>query len=184
MADTAKLSKGLSLLDVYAIATGATLSAGLFILPGLAATTAGSAIVLCYMLAALPLVPAMLCSMELATAMPRAGDAYYFIDRSLGPLFGTVGGLGTWLALALKTSFALVGLGIYAGVKLVSAEAIVELRDGEALVFGCVEQFRIPGREVSPLSRAGCNEVSDVQGLSIGRASPRITGSLAALAGR
>ena len=43
---------------------------------------------------------------ELATAMPRAGGVYYFIDRSLGPLVGTIGGLGTWLALLLKIAFA------------------------------------------------------------------------------
>ena len=90
-----KLAKELRLLDVYALATGATLSAGLFLLPGPAALQAGPAIPLCYLLAAVPLVPAMLCTVELATAMPKAGGADYFLDRSLGPLFGTIGGLGT-----------------------------------------------------------------------------------------
>jgi amino acid transporter/mannitol/fructose-specific phosphotransferase system IIA component (Ntr-type) len=45
--------------------------------------------------------------------MPRAGGAYYFLDRSLGPMVGTVGGLGTWLLLILKSSFALIGMGAY-----------------------------------------------------------------------
>ena len=53
------LRKELRLLDIYALATGATLSAGLFLLPGLAATDAGPAIVLAYVLAALPLLPAL-----------------------------------------------------------------------------------------------------------------------------
>lgn len=110
---TTKLKKELGLFDVFALATGATLSAGLFLLPGPAFAQAGPAIVLCYLLAAVPLIPAMLCIVELSTAMPRAGGAYYFLERSLGPLFGTVGGLGTWLALVLKTSFALIGLGAY-----------------------------------------------------------------------
>ena len=104
------LKKQLGLGSVYSIATGATLSAGLFLLPGLAAQQAGPAVVLCYLLAAVPLIPAMLCIVELSTAMPRAGGSYYFLERSLGPLLGTVGGFGTWLAIALKTSFALVGL--------------------------------------------------------------------------
>ncbi|MCA8979132.1 MAG: amino acid permease [Planctomycetes bacterium] len=108
-----KLKKELRLFDVYALATGATLSGGLFLLPGPAFAAAGPAMVLCYLLAALALVPAMLCIVELSTAMPRAGGAYYFLERSLGPLVGTVGGLGTWLALVLKTAFALVGLGAY-----------------------------------------------------------------------
>ncbi|HIG10304.1 MAG: amino acid permease [bacterium] len=108
-----KLKKELGLFDVYALATGATLSAGLFLLPGPAFAMAGPGMVLAYLVAAIPLIPAMLCIAELSTAMPRAGGAYYFLERSLGPLVGTVGGLGTYLALVLKTSFALVGLGAY-----------------------------------------------------------------------
>ena len=113
MSDSTKLSKKLGLFDVFAISTGATLSGGLFLLPGPAAAQAGSAIVICYLLVAIPLLPAMLCIAELSTAMPRAGGSYFFIDRSLGPLAGTVGGIGTWLAMVLKTAFALVGLGAY-----------------------------------------------------------------------
>jgi amino acid transporter/mannitol/fructose-specific phosphotransferase system IIA component (Ntr-type) len=111
--ETVGLKKEVGLLGVYAIATGATLSAGFFLLPGLAAQAAGSAVVLAYMVAAIPLVPAMFSIIELATAMPRAGGVYYFLDRSLGPLVGTVGGIGTWLALVLKVAFALVGMGAY-----------------------------------------------------------------------
>ena len=108
-----KLKKELRLLDVYAIATGTTLSAGFFLLPGIAAEQAGTAMIFSYIIAAIPLVPAMFSVAELATAMPRAGGVYYFLDRSLGPLFGTVGGIGTWLALILKVAFALIGMGAY-----------------------------------------------------------------------
>jgi len=108
-----RLKKELKLKDVYAIATGATLSAGFFLLPGIAAKEAGPALVLAYLLAALPMIPAMYSVIELATAMPRAGGVYYFLDRSLGPYFGTIGGIGTWLALILKVSFALIGMGAY-----------------------------------------------------------------------
>ena len=108
-----RLKKELRLRDVYAIATGATLSAGFFLLPGIAAIEAGPALVLAYMLAALPLIPAMFSVIELATAMPRAGGVYYFLDRSLGPFLGCIGGIGTWLALILKVTFALVGMGAY-----------------------------------------------------------------------
>ena len=137
-----RLKKELTLLHVCAIATGTTLSAGLFLLPGLAAQQAGSAIVLCYLLAAVPLVPAMLSVAELATAMPRAGGAYYFLDRSLGPLAGTIGGLGTWLALMLKTAFALVGIGAYLVLFLPEDADWPWLWKGIAalcaLLFGCV----------------------------------------------
>ena len=110
------LKKELGLLDVYTIATGTTLSAGFFLLPGLAAQGAGPAVVLSYMIAAIPLIPATFSIVELSTAMPRAGGVYYFLDRTMGPLAGTIGGIGTWLALILKVSFALVGMGAYIGL--------------------------------------------------------------------
>lgn len=133
---TSKLKKELGLFDVFALATGATLSAGLFLLPGPAFAQAGPALILCYMLAAVPLIPAMLCIVELSTAMPRAGGAYYFLERSLGPLVGTVGGLGTWLALVLKTSFALIGLGAYIALYVEPEPWVIKaLAVGFALVF-------------------------------------------------
>ncbi len=108
-----RLKKELSLLGVVTIAAGTTLSAGFFLLPGIAAAEAGPAMVLAYVLAAVPLVPATFSVIELATAMPRAGGVYFFLDRALGPYFGTIGGIGTWLALVLKVAFALVGIGVY-----------------------------------------------------------------------
>lgn len=108
-----RLNKEINLLGVFAIATGTTLSAGFFLLPGLAAKQAGNAIVIAYLVAAIPLIPAMFSVIELATAMPRAGGVYYFLDRTLGPYFGTIGGIGTWLALILKVAFALIGMGAY-----------------------------------------------------------------------
>ena len=108
-----KLRRTLTLFDVYAISTGAMFSSGFFLLPGLATAQAGPATVLAYFLAGVFILPAMFSAAELSTAMPKAGGAYYFLDRSLGPLAGTVGGLGTWLALVLKSAFALVGMGAY-----------------------------------------------------------------------
>ena len=125
------LAKELGLLKVYAVATGGTVSAGLFILPGLIAKDAGPALFLCYLLAIVPLIPPLLSLLELSTAMPRAGGPYYFIDRSLGPLFGTVGGIGTWLSLVLKTCVAFVGVGIY--LKLVFPEAPDWTRNASAV---------------------------------------------------
>ena len=108
-----KLRKELGFFSVFALSTGATLSAGFFLLPAIAAQEAGAAINIAYLIAAIPLIPATFSIVELATAMPRAGGAYYFLDRSLGPMMGTIGGIGTWFALVLKTAFALVGMGAY-----------------------------------------------------------------------
>ena len=109
-----RLKKELGLFDVFAVSTGAMFSSGFFLLPGLAAAQAGPSVALAYLIAGILILPAMFSAAELATALPRAGGAYYFLDRSLGPLAGTVGGLGTYFALTLKTSFALIGIGAYA----------------------------------------------------------------------
>ena len=107
------LDKELGLFDVYAVCTGAMFSSGFFLLPGIAAAETGPSVVLAYLLSGLLVLPAALCTAELSTAMPRAGGAYFFLDRTLGPLMGTVGGIGTWVAMVLKSSFALVGMGAY-----------------------------------------------------------------------
>ena len=113
MTGDSKLQKNLTLFDVYAISTGAMFSSGFFLLPGIAFAEAGPSVVLAFFLAGLATIPAMLSKSELATAMPKAGGTYYFLDRALGPLVGTVGGLGAWFGLVLKSAFALVGLGAY-----------------------------------------------------------------------
>jgi len=137
---TAKLKKELKLLDVFAIATGTTLSAGLFLLPGLAAAEIGPAIVLAYIIAAMPLIPAMFSAVELATAMPRAGGVYYFLDRSLGPMIGAVGGIGTWVALMMKVAFALVGMGAY--TRLFFPELpMIPIAVGLAVALGALNLF-------------------------------------------
>src|SRR6056297_942463 len=111
-----RLKKELKLFDVYAISTGAMFSSGFFLLPGLAAAQTGPSVVLAYFVAGILILPAMFSVAELSTAMPRAGGAYYFIDRSLGPLVGTVGGIGSWLALVFKSAFALIGMGAYIAI--------------------------------------------------------------------
>jgi len=133
----ARLPKALGVIDVYAVALGTTLSAGLFLLPGLAVSQAGPAIVLSYLLAAVPLIPAMFSVVELATAMPRAGGTYYFLDRSFGPLVGAVGGLGTWLALVLKAAFASIGMGAYLSL-WIPGLPIVPVAAGLALALALV----------------------------------------------
>ena len=116
MASSEKLQKNLTLFDVYAISTGAMFSSGFFLLPGIATAETGPSVILAYLVAGVLIMPAMFSMSELSTAMPKAGGAYYFLDRSLGPLAGTVGGLGTWLALVFKSAFALIGMGAYLAI--------------------------------------------------------------------
>ena len=111
-----KLEKQLGLWDVYAIATGAMFSSGFFLLPGIAAAITGPSVFIAYFVSGLLVLPTMFSVAELATAMPKAGGTYYIIDRSLGPVMGTIGGYGSWLALVLKSAFALIGMGAYISI--------------------------------------------------------------------
>lgn len=111
-----KLKKELGLFDVFAISTGAMFSSGFFLLPGIASHYTGPSVFLAYMIAGILILPTMFSIAEISTALPRSGGAYFFLDRSLGPLFGTIGGLGTYFALMLKTAFAIIGIGAYAAL--------------------------------------------------------------------
>ncbi|KPJ70593.1 hypothetical protein AMJ52_09720 [candidate division TA06 bacterium DG_78] len=108
------LKKGLGLLDVFAIASGAMISSGLFILPGLAFAKAGPAMILSYLIAGILVIPAIFSKAELVTAMPKAGGDYFYITRSLGMGAGTISGFASWFSLSLKSAFALIGMGIFA----------------------------------------------------------------------
>ncbi|TVP76080.1 MAG: amino acid permease [Gemmatimonadales bacterium] len=111
--ETSELNRELGFFAVFATATGTMIGAGIFILPGIAAAGAGPGAALSFLLAGLVTSIAAMSVSELATAMPKAGGDYYFVSRATGPLVGTMVGAGAWLALVLKGSFALVGLGQY-----------------------------------------------------------------------
>lgn len=108
-----QLKKELNLLEVFCITTGAMMSSGLFLLPGLAHARAGSAIIISYLLAALLAATGMLSQAELASAMPKAGGTYFYVTRSMGSATGTVYGLITFFALTLKSSFELIGMAAF-----------------------------------------------------------------------
>ncbi len=108
------IKRQLNLLDVFCISTGAMISSGIFVLPGLAYAKSGPAMILAYMLAAILVIPSLFAKAELATAMPKSGGIYFYIDRSLGPWLGIFGGFANWFSLSFKSAFALVGMGGFA----------------------------------------------------------------------
>jgi Amino acid transporters len=107
------LERDLGLYATVTISMGAMIGSGIFVLPALGLKKAGPAVILAYILAGLVVLPAALSKAEMATAMPESGGTYLYIDRAMGPLFGTIAGIGAWFSLVFKSSFALVGLGAY-----------------------------------------------------------------------
>jgi amino acid transporter/nucleotide-binding universal stress UspA family protein len=110
------LERRLTLSAVVAISIGSMLGSGIFVLPGVAITETGPSVWLAYLLASISVIPAALSKAELATAMPASGGTYVYVERTFGPLAGTVAGLGLWLSLLLKSAFALIGIGAYLSI--------------------------------------------------------------------
>jgi len=104
------LKKGISFFGVFSIASGAMISSGIFILPGLAFSKAGPAVFISYFIAGFLGLIGILSVVELSTAMPKAGGDYYFINKTFGPMFGTISGFLGWFALSLKSAFAIFGI--------------------------------------------------------------------------
>jgi amino acid transporter/nucleotide-binding universal stress UspA family protein len=107
------LERDLGLYATLTISIGAMIGSGIFVLPGKAAKIAGPSVILAYLLAGVLVLPAALSKSEMATAMPEAGGTYLYIDRALGPLVGTIAGVGAWFSIVFKSAFAIVGLGAY-----------------------------------------------------------------------
>lgn len=114
------LKKGISFFGVFSIASGAMISSGIFILPGIAFSEAGPAVFISYFIAGLLALIGIFSVIELSTAMPKAGGDYYFINKTFGPLFGTISGFLGWFALSLKSAFAIFGISeiifLYTGI--------------------------------------------------------------------
>lgn len=107
------LERNLGLFPTMMISMGAMIGSGIFVLPAIGFEKAGPAVILAYIISAIVVLPAALSKSEMATAMPESGGTYIYIDRALGPMFGTIAGMGSWFSLTFKSAFALVGLGSY-----------------------------------------------------------------------
>ncbi len=116
---TDTLERKLGMVSVVIISLSAMLGSGLFVLPALVMLDLGggtmpvAGIWIAFLLAALAILPAAVSKGELATAMPSSGGSYVYIERTFGPMVGTVAGLGLWGASMLKSAFALIGFKAY-----------------------------------------------------------------------
>jgi APA family basic amino acid/polyamine antiporter len=126
MVSTDGLERDLSLYPTMMISMGAMIGSGIFVLPAIGFKKAGAAVILAYVISAIIVLPAALSKSEMATAMPESGGTYIYINRSLGPMFGTIAGLGSWFSLTFKSAFALVGLGSYVLLVAPISESVIK----------------------------------------------------------
>jgi amino acid transporter len=86
---------------------------GIFVTPTFAAEIMGPGIWLAYLVAASVVLPGALSKSELSSGMPSSGGSYVYLERTYGPLIGTISGLGLWASFLLKSAFSLIGFSAY-----------------------------------------------------------------------
>ncbi|MFD1598973.1 amino acid permease [Halobellus rarus] len=111
-----ELAKDLGLVSAMTIGIGTMIGAGIFVLPGVAANAAGPIVVVSFVVGGVIAMVNALSVSELGTAMPKAGGGYYYINKSLGPMFGSIAGMGDWMGLAFASAFYCIGFGQYLAV--------------------------------------------------------------------
>ncbi|QLG63315.1 amino acid permease [Halorarum salinum] len=108
-----ELAKDLGPFAALTIGVGTMIGAGIFVLPGEAITRAGSFAIGSFVLGGVIALLTAFSASELGTAMPRSGGAYFYVNRALGPLFGSIAGWANWMGLAFASAFYMVGFGQY-----------------------------------------------------------------------
>jgi amino acid transporter len=113
MSGEEELAKDLGPLAALTIGVGTMIGTGIFVLPGTAIAQAGSFTIVSFVIGGVIALLTALSASKLGTAMPKSGGAYYYVNRALGPLFGSVAGWANWMGLAFASAFYMVGFSEY-----------------------------------------------------------------------
>jgi APA family basic amino acid/polyamine antiporter len=103
------LRKVLGPFDLVLMGIGAIVGTGIFVLTGTGAVTAGPALTISFVIAALACAFAALCYAEFASTMPVAGSIYTYSYATLGELVAWMIGWDLLLEYGLATSAVSVG---------------------------------------------------------------------------
>ncbi|MFC5133968.1 MULTISPECIES: amino acid permease [Haloferacaceae] len=150
MSGDEELAKDLGPLAALTIGIGTMIGAGIFVLPGTAVARAGPLAAATFVLGGVIALFTALSASELGTAMPKSGGAYFYVNRALGPLFGSIAGWANWLGLAFASAFYMYGFGEYVnalvglgsvGVGPLTLEAAQVIGLAGALLFIAVNYF-------------------------------------------
>jgi len=139
------LERSVGLMGVIIISLSSMLGSGLFVLPSLAGAMVGHGLWLAFILAATVVLPGALSKSELASAMPTSGGSYVYVERTFGPLFGTIAGIGLWASFLLKASFALVGFAAYLAFLTYTLDIDVDLEVVTLSLLGLIVILNILG---------------------------------------
>jgi amino acid transporter/nucleotide-binding universal stress UspA family protein len=105
------LVRNLGLFDITMIGVGAMIGAGIFVLTGIAAGTAGPALIMAFALNGVITVLTAMVYAELGSAIPEAGGGYLWVKEGLPGPNGFLAGWMSWFAHAVAGSLYAVGFG-------------------------------------------------------------------------
>ena len=140
------LKKVLGPMDLILMGIGAIVGTGIFVLTGTGAVTAGPALTLSFIIAAIACGFAALCYAEFASSVPVAGSIYTYSYVTLGEIVAWMIGWDLLLEYGLATSTVAVGWSGYfqsllKGVGIVLPEA---LRGAPGAIPGVDTVFNLP----------------------------------------
>jgi amino acid transporter/nucleotide-binding universal stress UspA family protein len=118
-----ELSRDLGCFDVTMIGVGAMIGAGIFVLTGIAAGTAGPALILAFALNGVVTILTAMVYAELGSAIPEAGGGYLWIKEGLPGGNAFLAGWMSWFAHAVAGSLYALGFGAYLDLVLRSLGA-------------------------------------------------------------
>lgn len=140
------LKKVLGPMDLILMGIGAIVGTGIFVLTGTGAVTAGPALTLSFVIAAIACGFAALCYAEFASSVPVAGSIYTYSYVTLGEIVAWMIGWDLLLEYGLATSTVAVGWSGYfqsllKGIGIVLPEA---LRAAPGAIPGVNTVFNLP----------------------------------------
>ncbi|VVB87403.1 putative Kdp system regulatory protein KdpQ [uncultured archaeon] len=118
MSNEIELSREMGVLSATMIGVGAMIGAGIFVLTGIAAGTAGPGLLLAFFLNGIVTLFTALAYAELGSAIPEAGGGYLWIKHALPSINGFISGWMSWFAHAVAGSLYALGFGAYFGLLL------------------------------------------------------------------
>ncbi len=112
--DKQKLHRCLTATDLTLLGIGAIIGAGIFVLTGIAATQAGPAIILSYMLAGAACAFTAFSYAELSSSLGGCGGAYGYAYATLGEIIAWIVGWTLLLAYGMNVVVIAIGWAAYA----------------------------------------------------------------------
>ncbi len=112
------LSRDLSEFDITMIGVGAMIGAGIFVLTGIAAGTAGPGLMLAFALNGVVTIFTAMVYAELGSAIPESGGGYLWIKEAFGSSQGFLAGWMSWFSHSVAGALYALGFGSYLALLL------------------------------------------------------------------